>query len=263
MELKNKMKYSFMFLILILTLVGCSKSNSDTYAKIDLYSNSIITLERSEMYTMQEYAIQKITIDKNGLLYETFYPNQTLSHSTYTKFEKGEYEELILVLKENKFENLRNKYESDVMIADIGKGVITISNKQNSHSIEINPYTSNGNIREISKIMAKIDELISNAKSPFQTNIKLKYSGVQCQEELWYKWYKEGNIRYVMAPTEKQLIGDYYSNKEIDIISIEEKSNGMVCQGCDICPKDKYYIIEINNYDQEYLIEDGWKEFEE
>ena len=258
---KIKIILSFTALFVLLAFAGCNINNENT---TNLYENSSIILERSEMFTMEPFAIQKITIDKNGLLYETFYPNNTLSNSAYTKFEKGEYEALIEVMKNNKFESLNKNYESEVLVADVGRGIITVKNSFESKSVDINPYINDGYNSDISNIMTKIDELISNANSPFKFTVNLKYNGVQCQEEMWDKWYAEGNINYVMAPTKKQLITDYFASLGIEIISIGEKTNeNMVCQACDICQKDKYYVIEVNNNDRDFLIENGFKEFKE
>lgn len=259
MELKNKQLLCFTALFVLLAFAGCSVNNE---TNTSLYENSTIILERSEMFTMEEFAIQKITIDKNGLLYETFYPNNTLSKSAYTAFESGEYEALIEVMKNSKFESLDEKQVSDVLVADVGKGVITIKNDFETKTVEINPYINDGYNRYVSNIMAKIEELISNANSPFKFTVSLKYTGVQCQEELWEKWYAEGNINYFAEPTQKQLITDYYASKKIEIISVEEKtSENMVCEACDVCPKSKYYVIEVNTYDRDFLIENGWGEF--
>lgn len=256
--------FSAFIIFVIFAFAGCAsqvdEKNNET--KADIYENSQVILERSEMFTMEEYAIQKITIDEKGLLYETFYPNLTLSHSTYTKFENNEYKKLVEVMKKNNFEHLDKNYNSDVMVADVGKGVITVKNNVISKTVEINPYIKDGYPSSISNIMSKIDEITSNAKSPFKFTVNLKYQGVQCEKEVWQKWYEEGNIRYVKAPTEKELITDYYASKEIQMISLEEKSNEMVCEACSTCSKDKYYIIEVNNYDRDYLLENGWKELE-
>lgn len=260
---KTRLVICVLFILTSFALAGCSsivevKSNE---TKSDLYENSKVVLERSGMFTMQEYAIQKITIDEKGLLYETFYPNLTLSYSVYTKFERDEYEALVEVMRKNDFEHLEDNYISEVMVADVGSGVILLKNDFKTKSVNIDPYIKDGYPSNILAIMEKIDEIVSNAKSPFKFSVNLKYQPMQCQKEVWTKWYEDGNINYIMAPTEKQLITDYYVSKEIEIISINEKSNEkMVCEACDVCPKDKYYVIEVNNYDKDYLIENGWEE---
>lgn len=249
-------KYLIIATILIIFIGGCSQIKPENnYEKIEK-----IVLERSEMFTLSEYAIQNITITKDGILYETFYPNGTKYVETYTKFESNEFNSLIEVLKTNNGLLLNEKYVSEILVADVGKGIIYISGEGIDKQVEINPYIQDGNPNEVKNIMDEIDKLISNAKSPFFITVTMKYQGKQCIDEPWDIWYKEGNINFIKEPTTSELISAYYSSKGIEIMNLKEFDNGIVCQACEVCPDQYSYEVDVYKNIASQLLNEGWIE---
>lgn len=244
--------------LLLISLSACTQTNTPTNE--NSLENATITLERTGMFTMPEYVIQRITIDNKGLTYETFSYENESTNSVYTQFKSDEYQQLITILENNNFFNLEDEYNSSVQVADIGQGIITVTTPNNEKSILINPYIQDSNPAQITNIMTKLDELINNANSPFEQVISLTYQGLQCEDEPWDVWYSEGNIKFIKAPTEQELIIAYYSSKNIEIKNIEEFSAGIVCQACSVCPDSNYYVATINQDNKDILIADGWTE---
>jgi hypothetical protein len=91
--------------------------------------------------------------------------------------------------------------------------------------------------------------------------IKLKYNGVQCEKTPWNNWYQSGEIKFIKAPTQSELITTYYSTKfNINILNIVELSNGVVCEACSVCPAYNYYELELDiNQNITQLELDNWK----
>lgn len=249
------MKKSFLIILGLLLLSACSNEIITTQD-----NSTIITLERSGMFTMPEFAIQKITITNKGLLYQTFHYGGNLTNEAYTEFENNEYDKIQNVISKNEFFNLKDIYKSEINIADIGQGIITVQTNDKEKSITINPYIGNGNPNQISNIINTIDDLIAKANSPFTYNVYLTFQGKQCEENPWDIWYRESGINYIKAPTQEELIKDYYASKEITIKEVTILNNGAVCEACNICPQHNYFEIEIDNHtDINKLEEDNWK----
>lgn len=253
--------------ILVLTLLifsACSTNTSKDVSQDNSPNKDlVITLERTGMYTMPEYAHNFITISKDGFETKISHYDGTLTEKTFTKFENGEFEKLIEIFETNNFENLELKYNSQVPIADIGLGIITYKNK----SVNINPYIGEGNPNEISNIISAISDILYNQNNQLQKDQDnnsfqtLTYNGVQCEKTPWNEWYESGEIQFFKAPTQKDLIPAYYSTKyNIQIENVKEISNGLVCQACDICPSSNHYKIQVDKLtDITELLNDKWE----
>ena len=224
------------------------------------YDNSTIILERSGTFTLPEYAIQKVTITQEGLLHETYYGNGTLSYSAYTEFTSNEYQQLIQTFQNSNFLELNNQYNSSIQVADVGLGIITLITHNATKEVTINPYIQEGNPNEITNIMEKLNNIINSAESPYNLPVLLTYQGIQCIEDPWETWYSEGNINFIQEPTEEELIQAYYSSKNVSINTIDTLSNEMVCEACEICPKQNYFEITIDKEHKDIFLQDGWAE---
>lgn len=77
--------------------------------------------------------------------------------------------------------------------------------------------------------------------------IALIYQPKQCEETPWEKWIKTSDIRWVKAPTEKEVITVYLSNAfNIELVSFEKiETDRIVCQACNVCPTTYYYEIKV------------------
>ncbi|WP_440954379.1 hypothetical protein ACSAZK_12140 [Methanosarcina sp. Mfa9] len=76
----------------------------------------------------------------------------------------------------------------------------------------------------------------------------------------WDRWYAKGNIQYIKAPTEKELITAYYGSEYnieiIDVIRIE------ACELAYSCDETFFYIVTVKENDSEKMKDLGWKEAE-
>ena len=87
---------------------------------------------------------------------------------------------------------LKAEYNSEVMVADVGKGVIEIHEGEDVRKITIDPYITKGNPEKIIQMMDELQKVVSLAKDPIEHTVTLSYSGVQCEESPWDSWYSEG-----------------------------------------------------------------------
>lgn len=99
-----------------------------------------------------------------------------------------------------------------------------------------------------------------STSTPTQNTVSLVLQPKQCTTEPWQTWYKEGNIKFIQAPTDEQLIKAYYSQKYgINIISAKRTELGNVtCQTCNKCSKGYVFTIEVDSKDVAKLESLGW-----
>lgn len=258
--MKSIIKYLFVLGMVVFAFSGCSLND---VSKENL-ENMTFILDRSGTFTMEKYAFSRITITKDGLLYETFNSKMNITGSAFTEFENGEFEGLVKILEDNNYRSLKDRYTSDIMVADIGLGNITIINGEYVKNIVIDPYISEGNPKEIRVLVNYLNSLLVDVNSPFdfgnnnENSVIMKYVGKQCEGDIWDEWYSKGEINYVSEPTKEQLILDYYSFVGVDVINVEEHSNGVVCEACLVCPAYNYYTIEVNEEFVDLLSKDNW-----
>lgn len=255
------MKKLLISILLIASIIFASCSVQNNSASVE-EKISKITLERYGMFTMPEYAFQKITISKTNITYETFNYDKNKTGETITLINESDFYTLVNVLNKNEFQSLNDEYNSDTPVADVGDGKITITYSNSEKIVEVAPYIQNGNPEEITEIMNVLQEIVNKAEFPKRDEpnlVTLKYEGKQCIDEPWDKWYSEGNINYFTAPTEDQLILDYYSNKGIGIYDIEKINNGIVCQACEVCASQYSFQVRIYETEVESFISDNWK----
>lgn len=237
-----------------LVLSACSVSTQEE-------SVDSVILERYGMFTMPEYAFQKITITKEGILYETFNYDNNKTGETFTEFNSDEFENLVKTLNSANFKNLDDTYNSETPVADVGAGKITIKYGSSTKIIEVDPYIQHGNNEQIVKIIGIISEVTQNAKFPQIERppiVTLKYEGKQCIEEPWEVWYSKGEINYIVEPSSEQLILDYYSNKEIGIYEIRTLNHDSVCEACEVCVDYEYYEVDIYENELENFLNESW-----
>lgn len=92
-------------------------------------------------------------------------------------------------------------------------------------------------------------------------SVSLVMQPKQCTTEPWQTWYKEGNIKYIKAPTDEQLIRSYYEQKYgITILSAQRtETNGVNCQACNVCAKSYLFTLEVSGKDVAKLVSLGWE----
>jgi len=83
---------------------------------------------------------------------------------------------------------------------------------------------------------------------------------MQCEETPWEKWYAEGNIQFIKAPTDSELIIAYYSNVyKIELTEVKKVETGnAVCEACNICPQSYYFSAKVKSSDSAKMTESKW-----
>lgn len=251
------MKQIITILLLLLAIGGCSTAVNNGNEIKNSLENTTIILERGHMFTMQEYSFQRYTITNEGIKYETFYPNMTQSGGSFVKFENNEYQTLIDTLKQNKYSELKSNYTTEIMVADIGYGMLKIQTAFGEKNIKIDPYITEGNPQNIQNIMETLQNVTMLAKDPISHTTLLQYQGKQCEDEPWQTWYANGNINFIKAPTDIELITAYYSSKDIELLNIS-KEETTTCEACNICLSSTTYTTEVYNYALDEMLNGGW-----
>ena len=90
--------------------------------------------------------------------------------------------------------------------------------------------------------------------------ITMKFQPMQCEETPWEKWYAEGNIQFIKAPTDSELIIAYYSNVyKIELTEVKKVETGnAVCEACNICPQSYYFSAKVKSSDSAKMTESKW-----
>ncbi len=93
-----------------------------------------------------------------------------------------------------------------------------------------------------------------------ETLVELQFEPIPGILNPWDRWYAEGNIQYIRAPTEKELITAYYTSEYnieiIDVIRIE------ACELAYSCDGTFFYIVTVKEKDSQKMKDLGWKEAE-
>jgi len=90
--------------------------------------------------------------------------------------------------------------------------------------------------------------------------ITMKFQPMQCEETPWEKWYAEGNIQFIKAPTDSELIIAYYGNVyKIELTEVKKVETGnAVCEACNICPQSYYFSAKVKSSDSAKMTESKW-----
>jgi len=88
----------------------------------------------------------------------------------------------------------------------------------------------------------------------------VKFQPMQCEETPWEEWYAEGNIQFIKAPTDSELITAYYSNVyKIELKEVKKiEAGNAVCEACNICPTSYYFTAVVKNSDVGKMAESKW-----
>jgi hypothetical protein len=93
-----------------------------------------------------------------------------------------------------------------------------------------------------------------------QKTVELKFQPMQCQTEPWTAWLETGDLRFIKAPTDEELIKTYFGEEHrIDILSAEKLETDMVtCLACEVCQKDHYFTVIVHERSAQDLESLGW-----
>ena len=88
--------------------------------------------------------------------------------------------------------------------------------------------------------------------------VEIRYMITESEKTPWDKWYEEGNIQFIKAPTPSELIIAYYGT----VYNIELSSVNKVV-GSEINSSEEFYTAKVKTSDLEKMKELGWTESSE
>jgi putative hemolysin len=90
----------------------------------------------------------------------------------------------------------------------------------------------------------------------------LSIKPIQCQENPWEKWYAEGNIQFLVEPTEKQLItafyGQDYNIEILDYREVPAPPGSVSCEAC-TCQRGDTIFVLVKNENAPRMVQLGWR----
>ncbi len=99
-------------------------------------------------------------------------------------------------------------------------------------------------------------------QKPLETSmVQLEFQPVQCVQTPWEEWYANGSIQYFKAPTDEELIRDYYAQVhsiELGPVLKIAPDDVATCDACNVCARNYYYKADVVAEDASVLEQDGW-----
>jgi hypothetical protein len=84
--------------------------------------------------------------------------------------------------------------------------------------------------------------------------IGIKYNITE-EKAPWYKWYEEGNIQFIKAPTPSELIITYYGTvHNIELYDVNKIEDGNFSNSSN----GSYYVAKVKTNDFEKMKTLGW-----
>jgi hypothetical protein len=123
------------------------------------------------------------------------------------------------------------------------------------------PFTSYKMMVTPSQQTDSVTLLISNNEQN-QSEEWLSYKPIQCGQNPWEKWHKDLNRTYIRAPTEQEIVKEYYRTVyEIEILefkNIPAPSGTNVCKAC-TCQRGDTIFVLVDEKNIAKMLELGWK----
>lgn len=144
--------------------------------------------------------------------------------------------------------NWKNEYTSQVPIADVGVAEVRVTFQNGStKTIIFNPnlpeeYPQENTLNTLAILRSHYYEIYRQTKPKYIT-----FQPAQCETTPWQQWYEEGNINYITAPTDQQLITDFYASQGITISEVQRYDSELaVCEACGVCPTGYFYEAKVD-----------------
>jgi len=239
-------------LALILLTTACMNA-------IIISDNAVIKLKTYGGFIAPAYAIQEMTVNRTTVTYRISSKEGNLTKEYIKPINQSTYSNLIQLFRDANFLQLNNSYTSATPVFDVGTTEISLMQDDVNKTVKIEPLAKNipDGLLNISEALNQLAEYVKTEEPAIA---QLKFQPMQCEQTPWQKWYAEGNIQFIMAPTEKQLVTAYYSNKYgIEIMDFERLEPGLaVCEACSVCPQEYYINVKVKSSDADALIAEGW-----
>jgi len=101
--------------------------------------------------------------------------------------------------------------------------------------------------------------LIGCMTSHPDTPVSITFQPMQCEESIWSVWYDEGNIQFIKAPSDAELITAYYSSLGIELSDVQQiQGSRMVCQACSVCPVSYHFTAIVKQDQAQQMLDSGW-----
>ena len=104
----------------------------------------------------------------------------------------------------------------------------------------------------------------TDGSSSTEASSWIKYQPMKCDRAPWEQWYLDGNITFVKAPTDKELVVAYYSrNYKVNVLNytaVMSPAGNVSCDACSVCPKEYYVKIEVLSKYVSKMKGLGWQE---
>lgn len=115
-----------------------------------------------------------------------------------------------------------------------------------------------------SPIFEKLPFTPKKTDVPDDQYVSIAYQPMQCEFTPWDKWAQSGELKFIKAPSEEEIITLYYSMKQQVYIQNVRRINlnERVCQACSICPKNYFFIAEVAPSDFEKMRSLKWNIYE-
>jgi hypothetical protein len=101
-----------------------------------------------------------------------------------------------------------------------------------------------------------------SAGEPNKSEVWIKFQPMRCDRTPWEQWYLDGNIQFVQAPTDHQLIVSYYGQVHnvnvLNYSSVSLPPPEVECTDCSICPKMYYVNIAVPKSSAAKMLSLGW-----
>lgn len=92
------------------------------------------------------------------------------------------------------------------------------------------------------------------------STVSLTYQPMQCDKTAWDTWEANSGRRYIRAPTDAEIITNYYSSVHgIDVMNVTRVDSGlMTCEACSVCPLSYRFGLTVNASGMQALLDEGW-----
>jgi len=92
------------------------------------------------------------------------------------------------------------------------------------------------------------------------STLSLSYQPMQCEKTVWQTWEANSGRVYIRAPTDAEIIRNYYSSVYgIDVMNVTKVDSGLMsCDACSVCPQTYHFGLTVNASVMQALIDEGW-----
>jgi hypothetical protein len=92
------------------------------------------------------------------------------------------------------------------------------------------------------------------------STLSLSYQPMQCEKTVWQTWEANSGRVYIRAPTDAEIIRNYYSSVYgIDVMNVTKVDSGLMsCDACSVCPQTYHFGLTVNASVMQPLIDEGW-----